>query len=108
DDLDRGREIAGFAEAERETRGCETDHAARQCVAHRRDAPYADRERVADACAETVDDGAGAKQAERVSGLERGDDVTVFDFGPADLFLQERREHAEDLPVDVVDRRRAE
>ena len=51
---------------------------------------------------------AGEQQPDRVGELEREDDVGVVDLGPAELLLQRRLEDADDLPIDVVDRRREE
>ena len=48
---------------------------------------------------------AGEQQADRVGELEREDDVGVVDLGPAELLLQRRLEDADDLAIDVVDRR---
>ena len=47
-------------------------------------------------------------RAERapVCSLKRGDDVSVFDFAPADRPLKIGRQNAEDLPVDVINARR--
>ncbi len=86
----------------------ESQHAARERVTHRRHAPHADRQRVADARAELVDQRAGADEANRIRRLKRGDDVAVLDLAPAELLREIRREHAEHLPIDIVERRRRE
>ena len=125
--FDRRREIAGFAEAEREAgedepgdrgrigqadqrenrRDGRTEHR-RLGVRHRRQAPHDERDREALLGPQPVDHPAGDQKPDRVGELEREDDVGVVDLAPAELLLQRRLEDADDLPVDVVDRRREE
>jgi hypothetical protein len=102
--LDGGGKIPGLTQAEEKARDGETQHAARERMTHRRDAPHADRERIADARAELVDDRSCAQQADRIRRLKRGDDGAVLDLVPAELPPEIRREHAEHLPIDVVQR----
>ena len=58
--------------------------------------------------AEPIHHPAGEQEPDRVGELEREDDVGVVDLAPAELLLQRRLQDADDLPVDVVDRRRKE
>ena len=123
-DLDRRREIAGLAQAERKPRGDESgdrsavgeadqprgarprrpEHAGLG-VRHRREAPDDDDQREAEARAEPIHQPAGDQQPDGIGELEREHDVGVVDLGPAELRLQRRLEDADHLPVDVVDRR---
>jgi hypothetical protein len=48
------------------------------------------------------------EERHRVCELEREDDVGVIDLRPAELLLQRRLQDPDDLPIDVVDRRREE
>ena len=108
DRLDRRRKISRLAEAEREARRAESSRGARERVRHRRDAPDDDRAGEAAPRADAVHDAAGDEEAERVRDREPRDDVAVLLLVPAEVALQRRREDAEHLAVDVVDRRREE
>ena len=72
---------------------------------HRRQAPDDDRDGEPEPRAEPIHHPAGDQEPDRVGELEREDDVGVVDLAPAELRLQRRLEDADDLPVDVVDRR---
>ena len=101
--LDRSGKVARLAQAQRETRHRESQHRLHQRMAHRRQAPDRDRDRIADARSHTIDHAAGDQQSHRVGRLERRHDVAVLNLVPADDGLQIRREHAQHLPVDIVD-----
>jgi hypothetical protein len=75
---------------------------------HVRDRPDHYRDRVAEAGAEHVHDAAEADVADRVGELEPEHDVAVVLLAPTELLAQHRLEHADHLPVDVVDRGRGE
>src|SRR6185503_4821931 len=74
-------------------------------VAHGGEAPHCNCERVPDPRAEPIDDRTGRDQPDRVSGLERSDDVAVVDLAPMQLALQLRGEDSQHLTIDVVDGR---
>ena len=122
-----GREIPRLAEPQRQPREDEPrdrrrvgqadrgEHRRRGGTEHRRlgmrdrgDAPDDQRDDVAFLGAEPVDHPAGEEKGDGVGELEREDDVGVVDLAPAELALQRRLQDPDDLPVDVVDRRREE
>ena len=126
-DFDRGRKVARLAEPEREPREDESGHRRRVGepderedrrggrtedrrfgVRHRGQAPHDERDGEALLRPEPVDHPAGEQKPDRVGELEREDDVGVVDLAPAELLLERGLEDADDLPVDVVDRRREE
>ena len=72
-------------------------------MAHGGEAPYCNRERVADPRAEPIDDRASRHQPDGVGGLKRGDDVAVVDLAPMQVALQLRREDSQHLTIDVVE-----
>ena len=106
DRLDRARKIAGLAEAEREPREAEAGDGADDRVAHARQAPDDDRERVGESGADPVEDAAGQQQAEAVREAEPRDDVAVVHLAPAELAAERRRENSQHLAIEVVDGRR--
>src|SRR3546814_1404250 len=77
-------------------------------VRHVADRPDQNRDRVAEPRADSIDDPAETDVAERVGDLEPEDDRGEIDLGPAEFFLQCRLEHADHLPIDIVDRRGCE
>jgi len=106
--LDRGREISRLAQAEGEACQSETPHAKGQRVSHRRKAPRENWNGIAVAGADQIDSPPEDDEPDGIGGLKRGDDVAVLHFAPADLLPKARRENAENLPVEVIDRRRGE
>jgi hypothetical protein len=70
---------------------------------HRGHAPHGDRHRHAPARPEPVEQTPDEQQADAVAELEGGNDVAVVDLAPAEVFLDDRLEHAEHLAIDVVD-----
>ncbi len=62
-----------------------------------------DSHRHAPARADPVEQRADHQQADAVAELEGGNDVAVVDLAPAEVLLDHRLEHAQDLAVDVVD-----
>ncbi len=101
--LERCRKIARFAKAQEKPRNRKPHHAGGQGMPHRRQAPEADRQRIAEPRAEAVDHRTAAQQTQRIRRLECGDDIAVLDFVPTDLRLQERRQHAQYLAIHIVD-----
>ena len=67
--------------------------------------PERERDRITDAGADPVDDRAEAEVTDCVGGLEPEHDVGILGLGPLQLGLQGRLQHADRLPVDVVDGR---
>ena len=55
-----------------------------------------------------VDHATSDQEPERVSEAEPRDDVSIIRLGPLQFALERRREDAQHLTVDVVDRRRDE
>ena len=130
DGLDRGGKVARFAETEDEPRECKARRRARQQHDRRRidkdrrqpqpgepvgnrmedraDAPQDDGEDEAEAGAQLVHHPAGDQQTNRVGELEGEDDGRVIALAPRKQLLQIRLQDRDDLPVDVVDRRRRE
>ncbi len=106
--LDGRGEVAGFGPAQGGPGRAEPGDGAGQGVRSRGQAPENDGGRVAPPRPKAVDDPAEEDQSQGVGRLEGGDDGAVLDLVPADLGLEQRREEAEDLPVDVVDGRRKE
>ncbi len=123
-DLDRGRKVARFADAEREPRRDESRDRRRidqaEHAEQRRDAgPYAPLRRAPSPRCSTPAPRSqiqsrvptrsmnrpGQQQADRIRELETEDDVGVVDLAPAVLLLQRRLEEADHLAIDVVDRR---
>ena len=79
-----------------------------QRVAHGGDAPERDRRRVADLRAVLVDEPAEQEQTDGVGPLEGGVHQAELLVGPPELLVEELLDERQDLPVDVVDRRRQE
>jgi hypothetical protein len=75
-------------------------------MGHVADRPDDDRESIAQPCADSVDDPAKADIAYGIGHLEPEHDVGEIALAPAEFGLQRRLEHADHLPVDIVDRRR--
>ena len=71
-----------------------------------RKAPQDDRNRESRTDAETVHDPPRHQESCGVGELKGEDDVGVVEFRPAELVLESRLQDPDDLPVDVVDRRR--
>ena len=74
-------------------------------VRHRRNAPDNERDDEALLRPQPIDHPAGKEKGDGVRELEREDDVGVIDLGPAELLLKGRLQDADDLAIDVVDRR---
>ena len=108
DRLDACRPAAGFAHAEQEATGGERGDAGAERVQHCGGGPPAHDQRKAEARADAIDQPAGDGLHERVREQERGEDRCVAGVADAEVVAQRRREHRQDLPVDVADRRRRE
>ena len=103
DRFDGGRKVSSLTEPERDAcreKAADTTH---QCVAHRRQAPRRDRQGVARARAEAVDERAEAEQSHRVGGLKGRIDLPELLVAPAQLGIENRLEQRQDLAVDVID-----
>lgn len=77
-------------------------------MARRRQRPDDQGHSIADFRAEAVDQPAEEQESERVSEREGSVDVAILSIGPAHFPLEVGGEHAQDAPIDVVDRRGAE
>ena len=106
--LDRRREVARLAQAQRRARGDEPAEAAHQRMSRRRETPRDDGHRVADLGAEPVHKPAKAQQADAVSELEGGVHPAELLVGPADFLVENLLKQRQNLPVNIVDRRREE
>ena len=93
---------------ERGARHVEAADAADQRVRPGGQAPGGDRGRVADLGAEAIDELAEQQAADRVRGLEHRVRAPELLVGPVQLVVEDRLDQRQDLPVDVVDRRREE
>jgi hypothetical protein len=98
--------LPDFADAEPEARGGEAGDARGESVRHVRHRPDHERNGVTEPGADQVDHAAEADVADRVGELEPEHDPGVVALAPAELGAQRRLEHADHLPVDVVDRGR--
>jgi hypothetical protein len=74
-----------------------------QRVSHRRRAPQAHDERIADAGSQAINDPAGDDEAQGIGELEGTDDVAVLLLVPANRMLQCGREDGQHLAIHVVD-----
>jgi hypothetical protein len=70
-----------------------------------RNAPDDDGRAQAHSCADADDHAAGDGEPDGIGQLEGHHDVAVVDLAPARLLLQCRLQDADDLSIDVVDRR---
>ena len=102
------RKIARLANAEEGARHAEPRDRADQRVTHRRQAPETDGAGESTPHPDAVEEASHAEQANAVGDAEPRHDRGVVRLPPAELARQRRREDAEDLPVDVVDRGRRE
>ena len=101
--LDAGREVAGFADAEAEARERELRDRIGAAMGHVRDLPDDEGDRIAEARADHVDQPAETDISDRIGELEEEDDVGKVGLGPAELGRQCRLQHADHLPIDIVD-----
>jgi hypothetical protein len=77
-------------------------------MAQRRQAPRAERQRIAALGTDAINEHAEKQQADGVGALERRVDATELLVGPAELGIENRLEQREDLAIEIVDRRREE
>ena len=104
---DRG-EMPRLADAEDDTRGHEGGDRPRETMRDMADRPDRNGDAVSDLGTETVDQPAHSQEAQRISGLEGGDDVAIVILAPLKLGAERRREQAEHGAVDIIDRGRGE
>ena len=108
DRLDARGKIPALTRAERHARDGESAYASDEAVSDGRETPADDRDRVAELDADAVDEPAEGEVADGIRRLERRVDVAVLLVRPAQLRVEHGLEQRENLPVDVVDRRREE
>src|SRR5262249_5335047 len=93
------------SETEQETGGGETGHCSDERMPDGGKTPDREHHGKADACSNTIDKSSCQQEADRICRLEGSDDPAILDFIPADDALQFGSEYADDLAIDVVDRR---
>ena len=103
-----GWEMPRLADAEDDTRGHEGGDRPRETMRDMADRPDRNGDAVSDLGTETVDQPAHSQEAQRISGLEGGDDVAIVILAPLKLGAERRREQAEHGAVDIIDRGRGE
>ena len=102
--LDAGGEIAGFADAQAKAGEGELGHAMHAAMGDMGDRPDDDRDGIAQPRADRVDQAAKAQITDRIGRLEPEDDIGIVGFRPVHLGRQSGLQHADHLPVDIVDR----
>ena len=108
DGLNGGGKVAGFSDAEEETRNAEFKRGIGQGVAHRGEAPYRHDENAVDACADLIDHVSGDEQTDGVSSLKCVDYVAIVYFCKADGVLEGWLPPRNDLAIHIIDRSREE
>ena len=106
--LYRSRKVHCFRQSKSDARGDKAHESRRHGVRCAGYAPHADTERVSATRADAVEESTHAEQSDGVGELERGHQMPVVLFTPVQRLLQVRRQDAQHLAIEIVERGREE